>query len=203
MLSTLTGDAAPLGNLASFREKAFACDYVNHRHGFGTLRISGAGHLWSVEPDHFLRLSAVTGAVDFVLAATLGAWLGASCFRLLSSGSYYSRIRLVVGCLLGGALGLIVAGPLVLGTPHTTEIPAIVLLVSAAIIPGIGAWWCGMVMLDQSSQQSAVGLVGFRWAWRRQQLSGLSTLSLWLSLNTAQRRSAKRGPGSTFVSTRP
>ena len=157
---TLTGDAAPLGNLASFREKAFAS--LASTTGM-VLVLCAYLALDTYGPSSriiFYDYLPLRGAVDFVLAATLGAWLGASCFRLLSSGSYYSRIRLMVGCLLGGALGLIVAAPLVLGTPHTTGIPAIVLLVSAAIIPGVGAWWCGMVMF-RSIQPTKRGWFGW------------------------------------------
>jgi hypothetical protein len=80
-----------------------------------------------------------------VLAATLGAWLGAWFFRIFRPGSHFSSIKLIVGCLLGGALGFIVAGVLVL-TTSWTGIPAIVFLVIAAIIPGVGAWRCGIVM---------------------------------------------------------
>jgi hypothetical protein len=86
------------------------------------------------------------GGFDFLLAAALGAWLGARCFRLLRPGRHYSSIRLMVGCFLGGALGLIVAGPLVLGTAFATGVYQTILLVTAAIIPGVGAWWCGMMM---------------------------------------------------------
>jgi hypothetical protein len=52
----------------------------------------------------------------------------------------------MVGCLLGGTLGLIVVGPLLLGTSYAIGIHPIVVLVSAAIIPGVGAWWCGIAL---------------------------------------------------------
>ena len=110
---------------------------------------------------------------NFLLAATLGAWLGAWCFRLLRSGSHYSSIRLMVGCLLGGALGLIVAGLLVLGTPHATGIHPIVLVVIAAIIPGVGAWWCGIAMF-RSTQPTKRGRLG----WLPLSIAG--TVAVWL-----------------------
>ena len=100
------------------------------------------------------------GAFDFLLAATLGAWLGAWCFRLFRPGRHYSSIRLMMGCLLGGALGLIVAGLLVLGTPHATGVHPIVLVVTATIIPGVSAWWCGITMF-RSTQPTKRGRLGW------------------------------------------
>ena len=100
------------------------------------------------------------GAFDLLLAATLGAWLGAWCFRLFWPRRQYSSIRLVIGCLLGGALGLILAGPLVLGTAFATGVHPNVLLVSAAIIPGISAWLCGISMF-RSSQPTKRGWFGW------------------------------------------
>jgi len=112
-------------------------------------------------------------ASNLVLAAMLGAWLGAWCFRLLRPESHYSSIRLIAGCLLGGALGLIVAGPLVLGTPYATGIHPIVLLVSAAVIPGVGAWWCGIAMFrsTQPTKRSRLGWLSFVIA---------ATVAVWL-----------------------
>ena len=79
----------------------------------------------------------------------------------------------MVGCLLGGAFGLIVAGVLVLGTSHASGIRPILLLVSAAIIPGVGAWWCGIAMF-RSTQPTKRGRLGWL------PLSIAATVAVWL-----------------------
>jgi hypothetical protein len=142
---TLTGEAAPFGNPKGFREKAWAS--LASTAGmflvpYAYLALETYGPSSRVVFYDYLPFQ---DGLHVVLAATLGAWLGAWCFRLFRPGSHYSSIRLIVGCLLGGALAQIVAGVLVLGTSWT-GIPPIVLVVIAAIIPSVAAWWCGIVM---------------------------------------------------------
>jgi hypothetical protein len=168
----LTGQATPLGNPISFREKAWAS------------LASTAGML--LVPCTYLTLEAYgpssrivfydylpfRGGLHVVLGATLGAWLGTWCFRLLRPGRQFSNIGLIVGCLLGGALGLIVASVLVFGASWT-GIPAIVLMVIAAVVPAVGAWWCGIVMSrsTQPAQRSRPGWL---------QLSVAAAVAFWL-----------------------
>jgi hypothetical protein len=171
--STLTGDAAPLGNPTSFREKAWAS--LASTAGMFLVTCASLA-LDSYGPSSrivFYDYLPFQGAFNFVLAATLGAWLGSWCFGWLRRGSHYSSIRLMVGCLLGGLLGLILASVLVLGTLRAIGIPAIVLLVSAALIPGVGAWWCGIVMF-RSIQPTKRGRLG--WV----PLSIAAAVALWL-----------------------
>jgi len=141
----LTGEAAPFGDPKGFREKAWASLATTS----GMLLVPCA--YWALDtygPSSrvvFYDYLPFQGLCDCVLAATLGAWLGAWGFRLFRSERHYSIMRLMVGCLLGGALGLI-AGGLLMFTSYTIAIHPIVLLVSAAIVPGVSAWWCGMAM---------------------------------------------------------
>jgi hypothetical protein len=158
--STLTGDVAALGKPTSFREKAWA-SLASTAGMF--LACCAYLALDSYGPSSrivFYDYLPFRGAFDFLLVAVLGAWLGAWYFRVWRPGMHYSSIRLAAGCLLGGALGLIVAGPLVLGTFRVVGIPAIVLLVGAAIIPAIAAWWCGIAMF-RSTQAARRGRLGW------------------------------------------
>jgi hypothetical protein len=169
----LTGEASPFGNLEGFREKAWAS-------------LASTGGMFLV-PCAYLALETYgpssqvvfydylpfQDARNFVLAATLGAWLGTWCFRLLRSGRHYSSTMVIVGCLLGGALGLIAAGFLVMGTLHATGIHPIVLMVIAAFIPGVGAWWCGVVMFKSTQPTKRVRL-----GWLPLSIAG--TVAVWL-----------------------
>ena len=100
----------------------------------------------------FLDYLPLRDAAKCLAASALGAWLGARAFRVLRSGISYSSVRLMVGCLLGGALGLIVAGLLTLLFGYflyAIGIRAAALLenagtVIAFIASAAGAWWCGM-----------------------------------------------------------
>ena len=112
------------------------------------------------------------GASESVLAATLGAWLGAWGFRLFRPARHYAVIRLMVGCLLGAALGLI-AGALSVLPANTTAIHPIVPFVIAAVAPGIGAWLCGIAMF-RSKEPTKRGL--FDWL----SLSLVATAVIWL-----------------------
>jgi hypothetical protein len=56
----------------------------------------------------------------------------------------------MMGCLLGGALGLI-AGALLVLSSSTTAIHPIVPLVIAAIVPDVGAWWFGILMFRSTA----------------------------------------------------
>jgi hypothetical protein len=113
---TLTGEATPFAAREGFREKA----WPSLASTAGMFVVPSAYQaLETYGPSSrvvFYDYLPFQGAFDFLLAATLGAWLGAWCFRLFRSGRHYSSIRLTMGCLLGGALGMVVAGLLVLGT---------------------------------------------------------------------------------------
>ncbi len=158
---TLTGEAAPIGGPAAFRDKAWASLASTG----GMLLVLGA--YWALDaygPSSrvvFYDYLPFQGARDSVLAATLGAWLGAWGFRLFRPGRHYSVIRLMLGCLLGSALGLI-AGALLVLPSNTTAIHPIVLLVIAAIAPGVGAWLCGIAMFRSKEPKSAVSSIGSR-----------------------------------------
>lgn len=169
----MTGETAPFGNLIGFREKAWAslastggmllvpCAYL----ALETYGLSSRVVFYDYLPFR--------DACNFVLAATLGAWLGTWCFRLFRSGRHYSSLRVMVGCILGGALGLIAAGVLVLGTTLAPGILSIVLMVIATIIPGVCAWWCGIVMF-KSTQPTKRGRLG----WLPLSIAG--TVAVWL-----------------------
>ena len=169
---TLTGEAAPFRDPAGFREKAWASLASTD----GMLLVLGA--YWALEtygPSSrvvFYDYLPFQGAWECVLAATLGAWLGAWGFRLFRPAQHYSIIRLMVGCLLGGALGLI-AGALLVLPSYTTAIHPIVLLVIAAIVPGLGAWWCGIAMF-RSTEPRKRGV--FDWL----SLSLAAIAAIWL-----------------------
>jgi hypothetical protein len=169
----LTDEVAPFGNPVGFREKA--CASLASTAGMFLVPCAYLA-LETYGPSSrvvFYDYLPFQGVFNFVLAATLGAWLGARCFRLVQSGRHYSIIRLMVGCLLGGALGLILASPLVLGAPDGTGIISIVLLVSAAIIPSLGAWWCGMLMF-RSTQPTKRDWLGWF------PLGAAAAITLWL-----------------------
>ena len=148
---TLTGQATTFGKPEGFRDKALASLAVTA----GMVSVAGAYvALDSYGPSSrvvFYDYLPFQGAAKFVLASTLGAWLGARCFRLFRSGVHFSSIRLIGGCLLGGTLGLIVAGLLLLGAAFTPIYP-ILLTVIGAIVPAVGAWWCGVVMFRSTAQ---------------------------------------------------
>jgi hypothetical protein len=153
---TLTGGAAPLGAPAAFREKAWASLAST---GGMILVLGGYWALETYGPSSrvvFYDYLPFQGAWDCVLAATLGAWIGAWGFRLFRPGRPYSIIRLMLGCLLGGVLGLIVGALLVLPA-NALAIHPIVLLVIAAIAPGVGAWLCG-IALFRSKEPTKRGL---------------------------------------------
>jgi len=169
----LTGEATPSVKSKEFHEKAWA----SLASTAGMFLVPSAYlALESYGPSSrvvFYDYLPLRDAFNFVLAAMLGAWLGTWCFRLLQPASHYSSIRLIVGCVLGGVLGLIVAGFLVLGTSYAIGIHPIVLLVSAYIIPGIGAWWCGMLMF-RSTQPTKRGWLGWL------PISAAAAITLWL-----------------------
>jgi len=170
---TLTDRAAPFGNPKGFREKA--CASLASTAGMFAVPCAHQA-LETYGPSSrvvFYDYLPFQGAGNFVLAATLGAWLGAWCFGLLHSGRPYSSIRLTVGCLLGGALGLMVAGPLVLLPSYAIPIHPIILLVSAFMIPGVSAWWCGIAMF-RSPQPKKRGWL--RWL----PLSIAAIVAFWL-----------------------
>lgn len=168
----LAGAAPPLTDPAGFREKAWASLATTG----GMLVVLGA--YWALEtygPSSrvvFYDYLPFQGAWDCVLAATLGAWLGAWGFRLFRPGRHYSIIRLMVGCLLGGALGLI-AGALLVLSSSTTAIHPIVPLVIAAIVPGVGAWLCGIAIF-RSTEPTKRGLFD----WLSLGLAAIATI--WL-----------------------
>ena len=156
----LTGEATSFGNSKGFRQKAWAS--VASTAGMFLVACAWLA-LEAYGPSSrvvFYDYLPFKDACNFVLAATLGAWLGAWCFRLLQSGSQYSTVRLMVGCLLGGALGLIVAGLLVLSTPHAIGIHPIILVVIAAIIPGVSCMvvWNCHVQIDSADKGRSVWL---------------------------------------------
>jgi hypothetical protein len=134
----LTGQATPSRDPKGFHEKAWA-----------SLASTGGMVLvlcayWALEtygPSSrvvFYDYLPFQGARDFLLAATLGTWLGAWGFRFFRPGRHYSVLRLMVGCLVGGALGLMVGAALALSS-NATGIHPVVLLASAALVPGLGA----------------------------------------------------------------
>src|SRR5580704_17767792 len=110
----MAGDAIPFGHGAGFADKAWASLAATA----GMLLTLFA--YWALEtygPSSrvvFLDYLPLRDARNYSVAAALGASLGARGFRLFRSGMNYSSARLVVGCLLGGAVGLIVAGLLML-----------------------------------------------------------------------------------------
>ena len=171
--SSLRGDAAPLGSPASFPEKAWPALASTG----GVILVTCAFQvLDSYGPSSrivFYDYLPFQSAFDFVLAAALGAWLGSRRFGALRPGRHYSAIRLVVGCLLGGALGLILGSVLVFGTLRVIGIPPSVLLVIAAFIPALGAWWCGIAMF-RSTQPPKHGWLG----WFRLVIP--AAVALWL-----------------------
>jgi hypothetical protein len=167
-----TGEEAPSGDPTGFRKKAWASLASTG----GMLLVPCA--YWTLEAYGPSSRVVVydylpfQGAFDNVLAATLGAWLGAWGFRLFRPGRHYSIVRLMAGCLLGGALGLIAAGFLAF-TAYTAAIHPTVLLVSAAIIPGLGAWCCGIAMF-RSAEPGKRGRVDWL------PLSLAATVAIWL-----------------------
>ena len=103
----------------------------------------------------FLDYLPLRDAAKCLAASALGAWLGARGFRLFRSGIHYSSVRLMVGCLLGGVLGLIVAGLLTLlfaYVLYAVGIRAGAALENAGAViavasSAVGAWWCGMAFI--------------------------------------------------------
>ena len=86
-------------------------------------------------------------AINYPIAGLLGAWLGATLYRLRDVQKPYSVGVLLTGCMLGGFLGLVVlvitaAGPSVPSNP----IFAYAAFMCGAMAPVIGAWLGGIYM---------------------------------------------------------
>jgi hypothetical protein len=151
----MAGDATPFGHATGFPDKAWA-----------SLAATGGMLLmffayWALEtygPSSrvvFLDYLPLRDARNYSVAAALGAWLGARGFRLFRSGMSYSSTRLMVGCLLGGALGLIVAGLLMLLFVYVLYAAGIhpgVPLASAAMVSAVIIRRRGVAVRDCSVQ---------------------------------------------------
>ncbi len=131
----------------------------------------------------FLDYLPLMDARKYLVATALGAWLGARGFRLFRSGIYYSSARLMVGCLLGGALGLIVAGLLTLLFAYVLYAmgirPGVPLanadIVGAVIASAVGAWRCG-IALFRPTEPTKRGYFGWL------PLSIAASVAVWLVL---------------------
>jgi hypothetical protein len=171
---TLTGEGASIGGPKGFGEKAWASLASTG----GMVLVSGAySALETYGPSSrviFYDYLPFQGARDAVLAATLGAWLGAWGFHLIRSGRHFSITRLMVGCLVGGALGLIVGGILAFSS-NAIGIHPIVAVVSAALAPGMGAWLGGIAIFRSTGAK-----VRSRFHWLPLALA--ATVALWLIL---------------------
>jgi hypothetical protein len=171
---TAAEEGAPFGGPKGFGEKAWASLASTG----GMVLVSGA--YWALDsygPSSrvvFYDYLPFQGARDAVLAATLGVWLGAWGFRLVWPGRHFSITRLMVGCLVGGALGLIVGGILAFSS-DAIGIHPIVAVVSATLAPSMGAWLGGIAMF-----RSTEARVRGRFYWLP--LSLAATVALWLIL---------------------
>jgi hypothetical protein len=157
----MAGDATPFGNATGFPDKACFPDKA-----WASLAATGGMLLtlfayWALEtygPSSrvvFLDYLPLLDARNNLVAAALGAWLGARTFRLFRSGMNYSSARLVVGCVLGGVVGLIVAGLLILffvfvlyaaGIRPDVPLASAAAGVSTVIVSAVGAWLCGIAL---------------------------------------------------------
>jgi hypothetical protein len=180
----MAGDATPFGHATGFPDKAWA-----------SLAAAGGMLLtlfayWALEtygPSSrvvFLDYLPLWDARNYSVTAALGAWLGARGFRLFRSGMNYSSVRLVVGCLLGGALGLIAAGLLMLlfayglyaaGIRPSVPLASAAAAGSAVIVSAVGAWLCG-IALFRSTEPTRRGYFGWL------PLSIAASVAVWLIL---------------------
>jgi hypothetical protein len=91
-----------------------------------------------------------SNAMNYPIAGLLGAWLGATLYRMGDRRKRFSVWRLATGCVLGSFLGLAAAAVIVLPAmgPAATgyAIFGYVAVVSAAMTPIIGAWLGGIVL---------------------------------------------------------
>jgi hypothetical protein len=101
--------------------------------------------------EYFGYLPSPT-AINYPIAGLLGAWLGATHYRLRDPQNPYSVGMLVTGCVLGSFLGLVVlvivaAGPSVPSNP----IFGYVAFMCGAMAPVIGAWLGGIHMFKPTT----------------------------------------------------
>jgi hypothetical protein len=164
----MAGDATPFGPATGFPGKAWASLAAT---GGMLLMLFAYWALETYGPASrvvFLDYLPLWDTRNYSVAAALGAWLGARGFRLFRSGMNYSSARLVVGCLLGGALGLIAAGLLLLlfifGLYAAGIRPGVPLAsaatISAVIVAAVGAWRCG-IALFRSTEPTRRGYFGW------------------------------------------
>ena len=165
----MAGDATPFGHATGFPDKAWASLAAT---GGMLLTLFAYWALETYGPSSrvvFLDYLPLRDARNYSVAAALGAWLGARGFRLFRSGMNYSSARLVVGCLLGGALGLIVAGLLMLlfvfvlyaaGIRPDVPLANAAAVLSTVIVSAVGAWLCG-IALFRSTEPTKRGYFGW------------------------------------------
>lgn len=180
----MAGDATSFGHATGFPDKAWASLAAT---GGMLLTLFAYWALETYGPSSrvvFLDYLPLLDACNYSVAAALGAWLGARGFRLFRSGMNYSSARLVVGCLLGGALGLIVAGLLMLLVVYILYVAGIrpgvplanaAAVVSAVIVSAVGAWRCG-IALFRSTEPTKRGYFGWL------PLSIAASVAVWLIL---------------------
>jgi hypothetical protein len=179
----MAGDATPFGHATGFPDKAWASLAAT---GGMLLMLFAYWALETYGPSSrvvFLDYLPLRDARNYLVATALGAWLGARGFRLFRSGMNYSSARLMVGCLLGGALGLIVAGLLMLLFVYVLYAAGIrpgvplasAAMVSAVIVSAVGAWRCG-IALFRSTEPTRRGYFGWL------PLSIAASVAVWLIL---------------------
>jgi hypothetical protein len=170
--SGATSNAAEVARPTAFSEKALA-----------SLAATGGMHLllcayWTLDSYGpasrvvFYEYLPFQSALNNLLAAFLGTWLGARLYRLFRPQARFSGARLVAGCLLGAFLGLVLAGILLL-TSVTIGTPEAPTFAIAVILPAVGAWWCGTVLFRAGGPAKL--------AWRGWLASGAAALiGVWL-----------------------
>jgi hypothetical protein len=180
---TVAGDATPFGHATGFPDKAWAALAAT---GGMFLMLHAYWALETYGPSSrvvFFDYLPLRDACNSLVATALGAWLGARGYRLFRSGVYYSSVRLMAGCLLGGALGLIVAGLLILLFVYVLYAASIrpnaplasAATVSEVILSAVGAWRCG-IALFRSTEPTKRGYFGWL------PLSIAASVAVWLIL---------------------
>jgi hypothetical protein len=164
----MADDATPFGHATGFPDKAWASLAAT---GGMLLMLFAYWALETYGPSSrvvFLDYLPLWDTRNYLVATALGAWLGARGFRLFRSGMNYSSTRLMLGCLLGGALGLIVAVLLMLLFVYVLYAAGIrpgvplasAAMVSAVILSAVGAWRCG-IALFRSKEPTRRGYFGW------------------------------------------